>query len=70
MVSHCIAAEASLRRFKGRINGDVSFLSSGRDDERVNARPSRPSWIGLNGKLETEMFCRGMFSKYCEYREK
>lgn len=42
MVSHCIAAEASLRRFKGRINGDVSFLSSGRDDERVNARPSRP----------------------------
>lgn len=70
MVSHCIAAEASLRRFKGRINGDVSFLSSRRDDERVNARP----YLALD-RVEWEIrvhyvLCGGMFSKYCDTREK
>lgn len=57
MVSHCIAAEASLRRFKGIINGDVSFLSSRRDERETLISP----WIGLNGELESTMFRRGTF---------
>lgn len=55
MVSHCIAAEASLRRFKERINGAVSFFLSRRGGVAASGNAG-PEMAGVEWEIRARLF--------------